>query len=178
MTLSQPLPNIPQGHLGYMWKDLGRTELALGVDDKAYHYLQEATNVFRSVADFNGLGQALGCLGFLAYRHQAYEQAQKYFQENLEIAVKSRLFLPSLTALSGVALLYTVSGAPEKGVELYTIAQQHQHVANSRWFADVVGCHITAAAATISPTALAKAEDRGRQRELFTTNKELTLPLI
>ncbi|MCB0187621.1 MAG: tetratricopeptide repeat protein, partial [Caldilineaceae bacterium] len=149
----QVLPDIHRSEVGYMCKDLGRTELALGMDEQSHQHLARAVILFGSIDDLNGLGQSLGCLGFLAYKQQAYGEACEYIRENLAVAKDSHFFLPSLTALCGVALLNIAADVVETAVELYTLAQQHRHVANSCWYADVVGSYIAAAATTLSPTA-------------------------
>ena len=42
-----------------------------------------------------------------------------------------------------------------RAVELYALASRHPLVAKSRWFADVVGEQIAAAAATLPPERVA-----------------------
>jgi hypothetical protein len=46
-------------------------------------------------------------------------------------------------------------------------------VANSRWFEDVAGRHIAAAAAPLPPDVVAAAQERGRARDLDATVAEL-----
>jgi hypothetical protein len=46
-------------------------------------------------------------------------------------------------------------------------------VANSRWYEDVAGNSIAAAAATLPPKVVAAARERGRARDLEATAREL-----
>ena len=54
------------------------------------------------------------------------------------IAADTRLFLPSLTELAGVALLSVETDNSGVAVELYELATGHNHVANSHWYENVV----------------------------------------
>jgi hypothetical protein len=58
-------------------------------------------------------------------------------------------------------------------VELYALASRYPLVANSRWFEDVVGQHIAAAAATLPPERVVAAQARGQARDLVATVSEL-----
>ena len=60
-----------------------------------------------------GAGSAYGCLAYVALMRNNAAQAQKHIRRNLEIAVDTRMFLPSMTALANVALLWAVQGNPE-----------------------------------------------------------------
>ena len=61
----------------------------------------------------------------------------------------------------------------ERAVELYATASCHGIVANSRWFEDVAGKHIAAAAQSLPPEVVAAAQERGRARDLWETAREL-----
>jgi hypothetical protein len=62
-------------------------------------------------------------------------------------------------------------------VELYALASRHPYVANSRWFEDVVGKHVTAAAAALPAEVVTAARERGRARDLEATAGELLAEL-
>ncbi|MEM7132229.1 MAG: BTAD domain-containing putative transcriptional regulator [Chloroflexota bacterium] len=161
------------GSNAYAVNDLGRIALAKGFYNDAHHYLEESVDIFHDKGgDMNGLGQAYGCLGYLALRLGNLDQARTYIRENLTIAIDTQPFLPSLTALSGMALLHLEAGKTEVAVELYTVCLQHRHVANSRWYEEVVGQYIAEAAKTLPPAATGAAQQRGRDRELHSTLQE------
>ena len=65
------------------------------------------------------------------------------------------------------------TGSIERAIELYALASQSPFVANSRWFHDVAGRHITAASQSLRPDVVAAAQQRGRARDLWDTAKEL-----
>jgi hypothetical protein len=121
----------------------------------------------------SGLGESLGLLGYVVLRLNNRPQAQHYIRENLQIAAETGMFLPQMTALTGMALLLADQGDKERAVELYTLALQNGHVANSRWFEDVVGRHIAAISQTLPPEVVAAAQARGKARNLQATLKEL-----
>jgi hypothetical protein len=79
--------------------------------------------------------------------------------------------------LPGIALLLADRGHEERAVELYALASRYPVVANSRWFADVVGRPIGAIAAALPPDVVVAAEERGRARDLDATVAELLVEL-
>jgi predicted ATPase len=162
-----------KSEIGYAVKNLGRTALAEGNYDEAQQHLQGALALFRNNGDMNGVGQALGCLGYLALRQHNLHQAQAYIYRNLQHAVDTHLFLPSMTALAGVALLRAEQGDAEAAIELYTVALQNEHVANSCWYQDVVGQYIDAIAQTLPAEIVKAGKARGRARKWRSTVQDL-----
>ncbi|MEZ4681452.1 MAG: tetratricopeptide repeat protein [Caldilineaceae bacterium] len=163
--LKQVLSFYPKWEIGYAVKNLARIALAQNVDSDAGKQLWESLELFRRLGDVNGSGQALSCLGYLALRQQNVPQAQTYIYESLQLAAETHVFLPSMTALAGLALLRSVTGDGAGAIELYTVALQHRHVANSRWYYDVVGRQIDEAAAKLPADTIEAAQDRGRSQE-------------
>ena len=86
---------------------------------------------------------------------------------------KSRHGNAALQALPAVALLLLDDGAPERAVELYALTSRYPYVANSRWFADVAGDDIAAAAESLPPDVVARARERGQARDLWVTVEAL-----
>jgi hypothetical protein len=78
-----------------------------------------------------------------------------------------------MTALAGVALLCVEEGDYEAAIELYTVALQNGHIANSRWYQDVVGQYIDAIAQPLPAEIVEAAQARGRAREWRSTVPEL-----
>ena len=76
-----------------------------------------------------------------------------------------------------MALLLADRGEAERSVELYALASRYGYVANSRWFEDVFGRPIAAAAASLPPEVVAVAKERGRGRDLLATVNELSVDL-
>ena len=80
---------------------------------------------------------------------------------------------PLLWTLPVTARLLACEGQIERAVELYGLASRYPFVANSRWFEDVAGHHLTAAAATLPSAAVTASRERGRARDLIATVEEL-----
>ena len=80
---------------------------------------------------------------------------------------------PLLWALPAMALLLAGEGEIERAVELYALASRYPLVAESRWFADVVGDTIVEATATLPAERVAVLQKRGRARDLSAAVKEL-----
>jgi hypothetical protein len=84
---------------------------------------------------------------------------------------------PLLWALPATALILASEGEVERVVELYALASRYPMVAKSRWFADVVGRQIAAAADTLPAGRVAILQKRGRARDLEVTVAELLAEL-
>jgi hypothetical protein len=63
----------------------------------------------------------------------------------------------------------------ERAVELYALATRYQFVARSRWFENVLGQHITAFSATLTPEAVDADRERGRARDPDASVAELCI---
>ena len=77
-----------------------------------------------------------------------------------------------------MALLLADQGDAERAIEIYALASHDPYVANSRWYEDVVGKHIAAAATTLPPEVVAAAHERGRERDLWETAADLLVELV
>jgi hypothetical protein len=78
-----------------------------------------------------------------------------------------------LTALPGVALALADRGEIEQAVEVYALAMRYAMIASSRWFEEIAGKHIAAAAEALPLDAAAAARERGQARDLWATVQEL-----
>ena len=92
---------------------------------------------------------------------------------------KTAAILPVLHTLPAAALLLADRGEAERAVELYALASRYPYMANSRWFEDVAGRHIVAAAHPegVPPELAVAAQERGRERDLWATLEELLTEL-
>jgi hypothetical protein len=82
--------------------------------------------------------------------------------EALEIGVDLGAFMPVMYALPTAALLLADQGAADRAVEVHACASRYGFVANSRWFEDVAGQQIGAAATSLPQEAVQAARDRGQ----------------
>jgi tetratricopeptide (TPR) repeat protein len=157
---------------------LGCLALAEGVHTDAYHFLQEAADALRWIGgNLDGMSWAQVNLALAAHGLGDTSGARQHLCRALEIAQESGVVLPLLWALPAMALLLVGEGEHERAVELYALACRYLLVAQSRWFADVVGEQIAAAAATLPPDRVAIAEKGGRTRDLEATAAELLTEL-
>ena len=99
-------------------------------------------------------------------------QARQRLYEALRASLHGA-FMIQVFPVCGIALLLVDAGEHERAVELYALASRYPCVANSRWFEDVFGRHIDAVAATLPPEVAEAARERGRERDLQATVKEL-----
>lgn len=109
----------------------------------------------------------------LGQRFQARRVLTQALQENL----KPRAFFVVVNALPIAAQLMVDEGNVQRALELYTLAYRHPYVANSCWFADVIGQHLEVVAASLPPEEVATAQKRGQELDLWETAASLPAEL-
>jgi tetratricopeptide (TPR) repeat protein len=159
--------------VGYSLVVLGATDLAGAAYGDAQKPLQESVGIFQELGQLPGLRFARLYLGMAARGLGQRRQERQHLYEALRTMVKTRDVMDHMGALPAVALLLIDEGQLEWAVELYALASRHLFVANSRWFEDVAGKQITAAAAKLPPEVVVAAQERGRARDLWDTAEEL-----
>ncbi len=152
---------------------LGCLELAQRAPTTAYQLLEESVAVYQEVGPQDDQSLALTCLAIAARGQGDTPGACQYLRLALAIAQESEAVPPLLWALPAMALLLADEGENERAVETYALASRYPLVAKSRWFADVMGNQIAAAAAALRAERVALLEERGRVRDLQATAVEL-----
>ncbi len=97
---------------------------------------------------------ALSGLGYSACLRDQPEEAQRHLVKALSEGLALKAYWPVLFALAGVALFLAKWGNAARAVEVWAVAQAQPLVAHSRWFAEVVGERVNAAAISLPPTLL------------------------
>jgi hypothetical protein len=120
----------------------------------------------------------LTVLAYAALRSGKPDQAREYLAQALRPAMKTRNSVSLIQALAAAALMSAAAGKSAasdqvRAVELYALLCRYPHVANSRWYEDVVGKRIASVAKTMPPDVVAAAQERGRARDLWATAEEL-----
>ncbi len=167
----------PRHCIGLNLRLLGCMELAKRVPATAHPLLEESAAVHWEVGPKDDLGVALACLALSARGRANTLEARQHLCHALEIAQEFEVVPPLLWALPATALLLAGEGEIERAVELYALASRYPLVAKSRWFADVVGRQIAAAADTLPAGRVAILQARGRARDLKDTTAELLTEL-
>jgi hypothetical protein len=153
---------------------LGCIALAENAYGDAEHWLHDSAIVFRKIGKRDGLSYTLAALACVACRSSQPDPARQHIGEALETAVETQFFGALMFSLPATALLISGQGETARAVELYALASRYSFVANSRWFEDVVGRHIAAAATALPPKVIAEAQERGRAQDITVAMKELS----
>jgi len=159
--------------MGICLKGLGEAAVGQEAYDEAQQFLRESFAIFQEVQQPAARGDALIGLGHTERGLGRPARARQYLAEGLRIASEIGPFWAYLYSLRLMSLLLADRGEVERAVELYALATRYPYVANSRWFEDVAGKHIAAAAATLPPDVVTAAQARGRARDLEATIAEL-----
>ena len=102
------------------------------------------------------MGQDLACLGYIARKMNQTEMVQGYFLDALQLAIEENGLLALFHTLPGIALFYADKAEIERAVELYALASTLGMVANSKWFDDIAGDEIAAAAEELPAEVVAR----------------------
>jgi tetratricopeptide (TPR) repeat protein len=157
---------------------LGCLDLAEGAPARAHQCLQDSVTAYQEFrGDRDDLSLVLADLALAAYGLRDTRGARQHLRHALDIAQESEAVLPLLWALPAMALVLAGEGENERAVELYALASRYPLVAESRWFADVVGKQITAAADTLPADQVAILQARGQARDLEAAITELLAEL-
>jgi predicted ATPase len=159
--------------------------ISLGWTAQAREAYAEALALFQEVAAELQRRKYAGfflrwTLASMAYAERGLGQpdrAREDLRKALRLAVEGKGFFALTFAFPAMGLLLADEGEVERAVELYALASQCPFVANSRWFEDVAGRHVAAAAASLPPEAVAAAQERGRARDPWATAQELLVEL-
>jgi predicted ATPase len=116
-------------------------------------------------------------MGALAERSAGNrQQAWPHVVAALRIALETHARFMVIQALWAPALLLADDDAPERAIELYTLAER-EFPRDDPWRAAVYQRELTAVAAALPAEAAAAAQERGRARELWATARELLAEL-
>jgi predicted ATPase len=170
--------SVLPGHTAIPQEALGRVALVEEAYEEASVAPRENPTLFFWTGWREQPGEALAVLGVASLRQGQIAEAHGHMSEAVRIAGETKSVPATLFALSAVALLLVDADKPaahqaKRALELYALASRYPYVANSRWFQDVVGKHITAAAAALPPEVVGAAQERGRALDLWGTAKEL-----
>jgi hypothetical protein len=147
-------------------------------------YVEVERRLQQSVTICQGIGQqaylicSLTWLGHASHRLGQPAEARQHFCRALRGGIQAQAGMLLADALAPIAFLLVDRGEVGRAAELYALATRHPHVACSRWFEDLFGRHIAAAAAAaLPPGAVVAARERGRARDLYATAAELLTEL-
>ena len=138
---------------------------------------QESVAAFREIGYPVELSVALATLALVAHRQGDDPCAWESLREAVRLAAEMGAFYPSIFAVPVVALYLCDRGEVERAIELFALTLRYGLAANSRWHEDVFGRPIAAATASLPPDVVAAAEERGRQRDLNDTVRDLSAEL-
>jgi hypothetical protein len=129
--------------------------------------------MYREVGVQDELGWALADLAVAARGLGDLCQARRHLGEALRMSTAIQGQLPLTFALPATALFLADQDQVERAVELYALALHCFPVAHSRWFEDVFGQHIAAAAGALPLAVVAAAQERGGAGDLEARVQEL-----
>jgi tetratricopeptide (TPR) repeat protein len=158
--------------------ELSCLALAQAAIEQAEDWLRQSLALYAEFGRHWLTGELWSTLAYLACSQGEQAQARGHLLAALRVAVESKHRNGALQSLPAMSLLLRDQGGrssadAERAVELYALAVRYPYVANSRWFEDVAGQEMAAAAEALLPDVVARAQERGRARDLWGTVEEL-----
>jgi tetratricopeptide (TPR) repeat protein len=172
----QRASGVPQT-IAFALMTLSWAVLAEGAHVEAVGLLEESVALYHSVEQIDEGSSAQASLAYAVRSLGQLDRAREHLCEALHTGTEIGAFFPLMFGLPMAALLLLDRGQIERAVEVYALASRHAFVANSRWFEDVFGRRIAAAAKSLPAEVVAAAQQRGRARDLWETAKELLAEL-
>jgi len=162
-----------RSHRGDALANLARVCLVQNEYDAAKEYLEESRQIIQASRHLVKLTWILAPLGYTARALNNSREAHQHLHQLLQGACTHGHKRAGIRTLPLAALLLADAGEVESSQALYATALKFGFVANSRWYADVVGKQLDAVAATLPPAVVAAAKARGRQQDPLTCARQL-----
>ncbi|MCO5200038.1 MAG: tetratricopeptide repeat protein, partial [Anaerolineae bacterium] len=96
-------------------------------------------------------------------------EAKQQLTDVLSNALTRRSIVPAVAALSVAALALAEAGDVAGALELWRLAQRYPIIANSKWFADVMGEDVANWTAALSPERVAAMRESAKSQPLWAT---------
>jgi hypothetical protein len=109
----------------------------------------------------------------VSHRQEKTREARERLCQALELNAAIQETATRCHVIAACALFLAEQGHPARAVKLYAKVSSRASVAHSRWFEDVFGKPIAAAAAHLPPEVVQAARDRASARGLADTVQEL-----
>ena len=160
-------------HMGDATLKLGKLKLAKQEYEEALGFLEKSSSIYHQILQPMKLSDTLGplCLAYLGLDN--LELARDALVNFLQVGLNRRDFLVLQTALPVAALFLAKDGKVNEALGYYALALDYPHIANSRWFEDVVGQQLADHANVLPVEAVETAQMRGRSRDLEETAREI-----
>ena len=157
---------------------LGRVALAEGNLIESENLLEQCLLYQREEMFRYTVGWTLASLALVCCQSNDISQARKYLADSYQIAIEIQATMPLMYALPATALLLIHQEEFERSIELYALASRYPFVAQSVWFADIVGQHISAIQEMLQPNLVETALERGRGKDIWKTAEALKSELM
>ena len=149
------------------------TALAEGHIQEAVDEVQKCVDLYRKTGHQDELGWALSVMANVYTTQGQVEMANIALVEALQIAANTNANHAIMHALASTALILAREGKVGKALELYAMVKEDPIWEVSPWMERVVGQHIAAASAGLSPEVIAAAREQGRQGDHLAAIKEM-----
>jgi tetratricopeptide (TPR) repeat protein len=161
---------------GFALMYLGNIAFVEGDLARAMDHLEESATL---LAELRYVYQALprANLCYVVRARGDGKSAHNHLEGALRSGIEIHSMTPIMYCLPAAALLAVDDGRLERAMELYGLAQQFGHIANSSWFEEVACRELDGELASLPPEVAKAAKTRGRELDLWATADELRFEL-
>ena len=152
---------------------LGEAILADGEYSTAELWLEQSIALHQTAGARARAHDVMPSLGIAYLRLNKLEAARRCLADSLQVALQNHSVITTSGSLALAALIALECSQPEQAVARFALASRFPRIANSCWYADVVGKPIEVAAAKLSPEVVMAAQTRGQTCDLWQTAAEL-----
>jgi predicted ATPase/DNA-binding SARP family transcriptional activator len=152
---------------------LGGIALAREAFSEARDWFEHSLTLSREIGNRRDIASSLAHLGLAERGLGRPALAWQHLGEALRTAAEIGSRAPILTSLAGLAVLLADEGDVERALALYALATRYPDMRASRYYEDITGRYVDAAAATLPPERIEAARERGRARDLDATVMEV-----
>jgi len=115
----------------------GEAALVLGEYDLAFKLFEESSSNFSGPIPLK-ISIPLASLSLTALRIGKQDKAEGYLKQALELAIQYQREFQAKRALVAAAALAATKGDQAYGARLYNLAADLPHIANSKWYSDII----------------------------------------
>lgn len=162
-----------QAMLGRLLSTLGSAAIATAHVEEAAHYLEDSMRAFTACGDRLMQTQVLPQMAVVAYLQGNLPLAYKRIADALRLNIELRLPKMTLVLLASAALLLAHAGNTVRAIELYALACQYPHAANSLWYETVFAQRLAMLSQELPEDEIVSARARGAALDLFATLEDL-----
>jgi predicted ATPase len=152
---------------------LGMTLLALDQPEEAAQHFQTCIHSYKDYQRQDGVGSAYAGWARAEFAQGDFVQAWEHALTAVKLLSEYQHFFWMFYALAAMTLLLAHRGDEIRAIEVYSLIERYNFVANSKWFKDVYGQYIEGVADKLPAKKVDEARLQAQSLEVWPTVRKL-----